>query len=82
MQFGLWFEPEMVNPDSDLARAHPDWLLQTGGLGQYRMVPARVIAMGPVNGLSRSVTVDAGSLDGIRPNQTVMNAQGLVGRVR
>ncbi|MFF4339104.1 alpha-galactosidase [Kitasatospora sp. NPDC001540] len=27
MQFGLWFEPEMVNPDSDLARAHPDWLL-------------------------------------------------------
>ena len=24
MQFGLWFEPEMVNPDSDLFRAHPD----------------------------------------------------------
>ena len=27
MQFGLWFEPEMVNLDSDVARAHPDWLL-------------------------------------------------------
>ncbi|MFJ6385703.1 alpha-galactosidase [Kitasatospora sp. NPDC092039] len=27
MQFGLWVEPEMVNPDSDLARAHPDWFL-------------------------------------------------------
>ena len=27
MQFGLWFEPEMVNLDSDLARKHPDWLL-------------------------------------------------------
>jgi len=27
MQFGLWFEPEMVNPDSDLYRAHPDWVL-------------------------------------------------------
>jgi alpha-galactosidase len=27
MQFGLWFEPEMVNPDSDLIRAHPDWYL-------------------------------------------------------
>ena len=27
MQFGLWFEPEMISPDSDLARAHPDWLL-------------------------------------------------------
>jgi alpha-galactosidase len=26
MEFGLWVEPEMVNPDSDLARAHPDWL--------------------------------------------------------
>ncbi len=31
MDFGLWFEPEMVNPDSDLARAHPDWLLRVGG---------------------------------------------------
>jgi len=27
MQFGLWFEPEMVNQDSALARQHPDWLL-------------------------------------------------------
>jgi alpha-galactosidase len=27
MDFGLWFEPEMVNLDSDLARAHPEWLL-------------------------------------------------------
>ncbi|WP_347350649.1 alpha-galactosidase [Intrasporangium sp.] len=27
MQFGLWFEPEMVNPDSDTARAHPEWVM-------------------------------------------------------
>ena len=27
MEFGLWFEPEAVNPDSDLYRAHPDWAL-------------------------------------------------------
>jgi alpha-galactosidase len=27
MSFGLWVEPEMVNPDSDLYRAHPDWAL-------------------------------------------------------
>lgn len=27
MDFGLWFEPEMVNPDSDLYRKHPDWVL-------------------------------------------------------
>ncbi len=26
MQFGVWVEPEMVNPDSDLYRAHPDWV--------------------------------------------------------
>ena len=31
MQFGLWFEPEMVNLDSDVARAHPEWVLATGG---------------------------------------------------
>ncbi|SEQ01479.1 alpha-galactosidase [Loktanella sp. DSM 29012] len=27
MTFGIWFEPEMINADSDLARAHPDWIL-------------------------------------------------------
>jgi len=31
MQFGLWFEPEMVNPDSEFFRRHPDWVLQTSG---------------------------------------------------
>ncbi|WP_159792052.1 alpha-galactosidase [Puerhibacterium puerhi] len=30
MELGLWFEPEMVNPDSDLARAHPDWVMRSG----------------------------------------------------
>ncbi|QAY71873.1 alpha-galactosidase [Xylanimonas protaetiae] len=30
MDFGLWFEPEMVNLDSDLAREHPDWLFDAG----------------------------------------------------
>ncbi|MCC6495464.1 MAG: alpha-galactosidase [Propionibacteriaceae bacterium] len=31
MQFGLWFEPEMVNLDSDVARAHPEWVMATRG---------------------------------------------------
>ena len=31
MKFGLWFEPEMVSPDSDLYRAHPDWAIQIIG---------------------------------------------------
>ncbi|MCW2802878.1 MAG: alpha-galactosidase [Propionibacteriaceae bacterium] len=30
MEFGLWFEPEMINPDSDVARAHPEWIMATG----------------------------------------------------
>ena len=31
LEFGLWVEPEMVNPDSDLYRAHPDWALGVAG---------------------------------------------------
>ncbi|WP_338101057.1 alpha-galactosidase [Nakamurella flava] len=31
MEFGLWFEPEMVNPDSDLFRSHPEWILSVPG---------------------------------------------------
>src|ERR1051326_3185811 len=31
MQFGIWVEPEMVNPDSDLYRAHPDWAYHVEG---------------------------------------------------
>jgi alpha-galactosidase len=30
LQFGLWVEPEMVNPDSELYRAHPEWILSAG----------------------------------------------------
>ncbi len=38
MEFGIWVEPEMVNPDSDLYRAHPDWALTDPG---YEPVLAR-----------------------------------------
>lgn len=31
MEFGLWFEPEMVNPDSEVARAHPEWIMAPAG---------------------------------------------------
>ena len=31
MKFGLWFEPEMVSPDSDCYRAHPDWCIHSEG---------------------------------------------------
>ena len=42
MEFGIWVEPEMVNPDSDLYRAHPDWALADPGyepvLGRHQLV--------------------------------------------
>ena len=31
MKFGIWFEPEMISPDSELYRAHPDWAIQVKG---------------------------------------------------
>lgn len=42
LQFGLWFEPECVNPDSQLYRAHPDWAIHIPGreasLGRNQLV--------------------------------------------
>ena len=31
LKFGIWFEPEMISPDSDLFRAHPDWHVHVKG---------------------------------------------------
>jgi rod shape-determining protein MreC len=56
-------------------------LLQVAGAGRYRIVPARVIGIGPAQGLARTITVDAGRADGLRPDLTVINGDGLVGRV-
>ena len=42
MKFGLWFEPEMVNQDSELYRKHPDWIIRTpernASHGRYQYV--------------------------------------------
>ncbi len=42
MKFGIWFEPEMISPDSDLYRAHPDWAIavpgRTGSLARNQYV--------------------------------------------
>lgn len=42
VQFGIWYEPEMINPDSDLYRAHPDWAIRAPGrehsLSRYQCV--------------------------------------------
>ena len=34
LRFGLWFEPEMISPDSELYRKHPDWCLHVPGRGR------------------------------------------------
>jgi rod shape-determining protein MreC len=54
-------------------------LLQVAGRGGYRIVAADVIAVG--QGYTESVTLDVGSSDGIRPQETVLNGAGLVGTV-
>jgi rod shape-determining protein MreC len=45
------------------------------------LVPAHVVAYGPAQSFSRTVTIDAGSRAGVHPDQTVLNDHGLVGRV-
>jgi rod shape-determining protein MreC len=54
-------------------------LLQLAGRGGYRIEAATVIAM--AQGYSQSVTLDAGTADGIKTGDTVLNGQGLVGTV-
>ena len=54
-------------------------LLQLAGRGRYRIVPASVIAAGA--SFDDSVTIDAGRTDGVKPDETVLNGQGLVGTV-
>ena len=62
--------------------AELDALLRTAGAGRYRVVPAQVIAIGSKQTFSWTVTIDAGRGDGIRPDMTVINGDGLVGRVK
>jgi len=47
----------------------------------HALVPARVVAFGPSQSFNNTVTIDAGSAAGIRPDMTVLNNDGLVGRV-
>lgn len=68
--------------ENDRARAAAlDGLLKVAGVGQYRFVPAEVIAIGPAQDFSWTITIDAGRNDGIEPDMSVINGAGLVGRV-
>lgn len=75
-------QSEVKRAADDRARASAlDGMLKVAGLGRYRVVPAEVIAIGPAQDFSWTVTIDAGSDDGIELDMTVLNYQGLVGRV-
>jgi rod shape-determining protein MreC len=62
--------------------AELDALLRVSGAGRYRVVPAQVIAIGPAQSFAWTVTIDAGTRDGVRPDMTVLNGDGMVGRVK
>ena len=61
--------------------AELDGLTKTANQTGYALVAARVVGMGPMQSFSRTVTIDAGTSSGIRKDMTVLNSDGLVGRV-
>lgn len=61
--------------------AELDRMLKLAGRGQYGIKGAEVIAIGAAQGFSWTVTIDAGRDDGIARDMTVVNGDGLVGRV-
>ncbi len=61
--------------------AELDGMLGLAGRGRYRVVPAQVVARRDAPGFEDAVEIDAGTEDGIRPDMTVLNDDGLVGRV-
>ena len=74
---------EQVNTtDFDRNRlAEYDGLTAAAENAGYALVPSRVVAIGPAQTFSRTVTIDAGSRAGVAPDMTVVNNDGLVGRV-
>ncbi len=58
-----------------------DGLLDTSKETGFALLPARVVGMGAAQAFSRTVTIDKGTSSGLRPDMTVLNHDGLVGRV-
>ncbi|MGD1225381.1 MULTISPECIES: rod shape-determining protein MreC [Streptomyces] len=58
-----------------------DKMIKVAGEGQYGIKGAEVIAIGAAQGFSWTVTIDAGANDGVKRDMTVLNGDGLVGRV-
>src|SRR5260221_6744833 len=68
---------------TDADRAHlasAEKLLHLAGQAPFRIVAAHVVAITGTLGFEWTATIDVGRLDGVKPNQTVINGDGLVGR--
>jgi rod shape-determining protein MreC len=61
--------------------AELEGLLRSSREQELALVPARVVAIGPAQSFSHTVTIDAGTSSGVHPDMTVLNNDGLVGRV-
>jgi rod shape-determining protein MreC len=61
--------------------AEYDGLVRTAHDTGYALVPAHVVGIGPAQSFSNTVTIDAGTSSGVRPDSTVVSRDGLVGRV-
>ncbi|WP_333735727.1 rod shape-determining protein MreC [Streptomyces sp. IBSBF 2806] len=61
--------------------AQLDRMLKIAGTGQYGIKGAEVIAIGAAQGFSWTITIDVGANDGVKRDMTVLNGDGLVGRV-
>ncbi|PAZ12456.1 rod shape-determining protein MreC [Streptomyces sp. SA15] len=75
-------EAKLGSDDRNRSRlAQLDKMLKISGRGQYGIKGAEVIAIGAAQGFSWTVTIDVGANDGIKRDMTVLNGDGLVGRV-
>ncbi|MGH3323240.1 MAG: rod shape-determining protein MreC, partial [Streptomyces sp.] len=73
---------KLGSSDRNRSRAQElDRLLKTAGAGGYGLKGAQVVGIGAAQGFSWTVTIDAGRADGIARDMTVINGDGLVGRV-
>ena len=68
------------NADAELAQLKS--VLDLAGTAEYRIVSAKVISQGSSTSFTNTITIDAGSKSGIRPNMTVISGFGLVGLVK
>ncbi len=72
---------DQTQTDNARAASQLDAMLKTAGTRGFQVLPARVVAYGSAQTFSGTVTIDAGSNDGLTTDMSVMNGNGLVGKI-